>query len=509
MATVEVAKFIELVKQSQLADDDELTEAMAGLAEINHGRAAQDADTVADQLVNLGLLSRWQADCLLEGEPQQLRIGKYRLLRPLGTGGMSTVYLAEHEFIRRRAAIKVLPEDAEIDASSIERFRREARAAAALDHPNIVRVDDVVSEEQTHYIVMEYVPGRDLQTLVQEEGPLGYEIAADYVAQIADALQHAHDAGLVHRDIKPANCLASENGIVKIVDLGLAKLSEAGFSLTVANDERLLGTVDYLAPEQAVDSHAVDSRADIYSLGGTLYFLLTGHPPFPDGSMPERLIKHQHEMPKSIYLDRPDAPPELVELCNRMMVKEPAERIQTALEIENELTDWLVSRSAALEGLAARVAKASESSRQADESTDPFSFSDDEDDTPTGLVNPDTEPVTTEHFAKQELKFALADDESNSDGAVSSPNRKAKRRTPQTADALEDELTQQQIALIEQQLEPLDQSPEEALLAGAPVQVASKLLPPLYDWRKTVAYWGTIGLVVLICLVLFFTLVLR
>jgi serine/threonine-protein kinase len=215
---------------------------------------------------------------------------------------------------------------------------------AALDHPNIVRAYDIDNEADTHYIVMEYVEGRDLQRIVEQEGPLPYERAADYIAQAAVGLQHAHEAGVVHRDIKPANCLVDKTGIVKVLDMGLAKFSTDENSLSAMHKDSVVGTADYLAPEQAVNSSRVDSRADVYGLGGTLYFLLTGHPPFPQGTLTERLLKHQKEEPASIYVDRPDAPPALVDTCRRMMMKDPAERIQTAAEVSTELRHWLASR---------------------------------------------------------------------------------------------------------------------------------------------------------------------
>ena len=191
---------------------------------------------------------------------------------------MSSVYLAEHVTMCRRVAIKVLPHSRVKDSSYLARFYREARAAAALDDPNIVRAYDVDSDvekqtgKETHYLVMEYVEGRDLQVAVTADGPLSPVQAADYIRQAASGLAHAHQVGLIHRDIKPGNLLIDIKGTVKILDMGLAAFSDdSQASLTIAHDERVLGTVDYLSPEQAIDSHTVDGRADIYSLGCTLY----------------------------------------------------------------------------------------------------------------------------------------------------------------------------------------------------------------------------------------------
>jgi serine/threonine protein kinase len=287
----------------------------------------------------------------LAGKHKGFRLGKYKLLGQIGRGGMSSVYLAEHELMRRRVAIKVLPQNRVNDSSYLERFRLEARAVAKLDDPNIVRAYDIDNEGNIHYIVMEYVDGQDLHQIVAGQGPLDYDTAADYVAQVANGLQHAHEMGLVHRDIKPANCLVDRHQTVKLLDLGLAKLTEDDqASLTMANEENVLGTADYLAPEQALDSHSADSRADIYSLGCTLYYLLTGSPPFPEGSISERLLKHQTARPDSIFKTRPDAPPSLVDICETMMAKKPDDRFQTAGEVAHNLKEWLADRGRSVGG---------------------------------------------------------------------------------------------------------------------------------------------------------------
>jgi len=246
--------------------------------------------------------------------------------------------------MQRRVAIKVLPKDKVDDSSYLARFRREAQAAAALDHRNIVRAYDVDNEGRNHFLVMEYVEGRDVLTIVKEDGPLAYPVAADYTRQAAEGLAHAHAAGLIHRDVKPANLLIDRKNVLKVLDLGLARFTgEEYASLTVAHEENVLGTADYLAPEQALDSHGVDARADVYSLGCSLYYMLTGHPPFPEGTLPQRLMMHQKETPPSIYNDRPDAPEDLVDICMRMMAKKPDDRPQSAAEVAERLADWLTA----------------------------------------------------------------------------------------------------------------------------------------------------------------------
>ncbi len=341
MATISVEKFLELVQRSNLVTDDELVKALATIKQDAAPDQMASSDFFAEKLVSSGLITRWQADKLLDGKHRGFFLGKHKLLGHLGTGGMSSVYLAEHVKMHRRVAIKVLPPSRVDDSSYLARFYLEARAAAALDHPNIVRAYDIDNDDKNHYLVMEYVEGRDLQHIVKQDGPLDYELAANYIAQAADGLEHAHEEGFVHRDIKPANLLVDPKGVLKVLDMGLAKFTDEKLaSLTIAHDENVLGTADYLAPEQAIDSHKVDARADIYSLGCTLYFLLTGHPPFPEGTLPQRLMMHQSKQPPSIQVDRPDAPQILMDICMRMMAKSPADRFQTAADVSEALRSW-------------------------------------------------------------------------------------------------------------------------------------------------------------------------
>lgn len=351
MARLSAERFLDLVRRSGLVEEQRLDQALAELKTAGLSLSGEDFQPLASGLIERGLLTRWQCDRLAEGRYKGFLLGKYRLLDHLGSGGMSAVYLAEHRHMGRRVAIKVLPQNRVNDSSYLDRFYREAKAAAALDHPNIVRAYDVDHEGNVHYLVMEYVEGRDLQRLVRDNGPLPYDLAAEYIRQAALGLAHAHEVGLIHRDIKPANLLIDGKGNVRLLDLGLARFADDDqASLTVQHDENVLGTADYLAPEQALNSHNVDSRVDIYSLGCTLYFALTGHPPFPEGTLAQRLLKHQTEEPPSIYLDRPDAPEALVQICKRMMAKLPQLRYQTAREVADDLTRWLASASQARAG---------------------------------------------------------------------------------------------------------------------------------------------------------------
>lgn len=341
------AKFLELVGKSNLIAPEALSQALDELKQHNSGQFPEDAAEIGEFLIDRNLLTPWQTEKLFEQRHKGFFLGKHKLLGHLGSGGMSTVYLAEHTLMRRREAIKVLPSQRVEDSSYLERFYREAIALQQLDHPNVVRVYDIGNNGATpavHFMVMEYIEGQDLQRLVDATGVMPYVSAANYIAQASDGLDHAHAMGLIHRDIKPANLLVNPKGVVKILDLGLAKFEEDDSkkaSLTVANDENVMGTADYLAPEQALDSHMVDSRADIYSLGCTLYFLLTGHPPFPDGTLPQRLMMHQTKEPAAITKDRPDCPPELIAICKKMMAKRTKDRYQTAAEVRDDLSKWL------------------------------------------------------------------------------------------------------------------------------------------------------------------------
>ena len=349
-------QFLAFVERSNLVEKDQLTQALDRLKQSDPA-AWDNGERLAERLIEAKLLTRWQCDSLLKGKYKRFHLGQYKLLGLLGTGGMSSVYLAEHTMMHCLRAIKVLPASRVDDSSYLARFIQEARAAGQLNHPNIVQTFDIGDDNGTHYIVMEYVEGRDLQKLVKDSGFVEFDTAANYLRQAAEGLAYAHHKGLIHRDIKPANLLVDNRGVVKLLDLGLARFVDQKMpSLTIAHDENVLGTADYLAPEQAVDSHGVDSRADIYSLGCTFYFLLTGHPPFPTGTLPQRIYMHQNKAPASIYEDRPDAPQALVDLCLRMMAKTAEARFQTADEVAQGLAAWIAARNSVAAGAEAAMA---------------------------------------------------------------------------------------------------------------------------------------------------------
>ncbi len=340
-----------------------------------------EPSALADWLLRRGWLTRYQADQLLNAEGQNLVVGPYVLLEPLGEGGMGQVFKARHRVLERIVAIKLIREERiSSDPEAIRRFQREAKAAALLSHPNIVLIYDADCSGSTYFIAMEYIEGTDLARLVKEKGPLTVAQACDYIRQAALGLQHAHEKGMVHRDIKPSNLLAaglvlkppsrpaetpvpgsgqptrmlrrsaagapairadradpSTMPVIKILDMGLARVvqgeespSHAG-SLT--QEGSIVGTPDFIAPEQARNAHRVDIRADLYSLGCTFFYLLTGRPPFPDGSTIEKLLMHQLDQPPVVDRLRKDVPPEVGLIVHKLMAKSPGQRYQTPAEL--------------------------------------------------------------------------------------------------------------------------------------------------------------------------------
>jgi tRNA A-37 threonylcarbamoyl transferase component Bud32 len=335
-----IDELVDLVRRSKVVDDKRLTAYLDRLRAA--GPLPQKPEQLAGVLVRDGVLTHFQAEQFLLGKWRRFTIGKYKVLERLGSGGMGSVYLCEHTLMRRRVAVKVLPTAKAEDPAALERFFREARAVAALDHPNIVRAYDIDQEDNLHFLVMEHVDGSNLQEIVKKTGPLDPLRAAHYMTQSALGLQHAFEtAGLVHRDIKPGNILVDRNGIVKILDMGLARFfHDEEDNITKKFDENVLGTADYLAPEQALNSHDVDVRADIYSLGATFYFTLTGRTPFSEGTVAQKLIWHQTRQPKAIRSLRPEVPEALTAVIDRMMAKDANQRFQTPAKVAEALSPW-------------------------------------------------------------------------------------------------------------------------------------------------------------------------
>jgi serine/threonine protein kinase len=303
------------------------------------GPLTNDVRKLAGTMVRDGLLTYFQAEQFMLGKWRGFTIGKYKLLERIGFGGMGQVFLCEHMYMRRRVAIKVLPPAKAEEPAALGRFYREARAAAALDHPNIVRTHDIDQDGNLHFLVMEYVDGSSLLEIIKKRGMLEVERACHYIWQSCQALDHAFCVGVIHRDIKPGNILVDRYGIAKILDMGLARFYNSDDDmLTKKYDEKsVLGTADYVAPEQTVNSHEVDVRADIYSLGATFYFLLAGHPPFPEGTISQKLIAHQTKNPTPIRQLRPEVPVEVAAILEKMMAKNLDERYQTPNEVYDAL----------------------------------------------------------------------------------------------------------------------------------------------------------------------------
>jgi serine/threonine-protein kinase len=343
--------FLANVCQSGLRTEAELAPVLRGLPDGARGRA------VARALMEAGLLTRFQAERLLMGRVQGFLLGPYRILEQVGRGGIGRVYKAEHRTMGRAVALKVLAPNLLQTERALELFQHEVRAVGRLVHPNIVTAFDASEDRGRHYIVLEYVDGPNLDQLVRRQGPLPVAQACDYVRQVADGLQCAHNAGMVHRDIKPANLLVQRRGpqedtpgLVKISDFGLARLQapDAGDALDhpgtlFVRENTVMGTPDYLSPEQARNLHQTDIRSDLYSLGCTFYFLLTGRAPFPGGSAVNKVIRHWSETPAPLAELRPDVPPAVAAIVERLMAKDPADRFQTPAELAAALEPFSAS----------------------------------------------------------------------------------------------------------------------------------------------------------------------
>jgi len=296
---------------------------------------------LADELIRRGWLTPYQANLLLQGRGGELMLGSYVLLELLGEGGMGQVFKAKNWKLGCIVALKLIRKERLANEDAVRRFHREIRAAAQLSHPNIVMAYDADEVNGTHFFAMECVEGSDLAKLIKQHGPMPVAQACDWIRQAALGLQHAHERGMVHRDIKPHNLLLTKQGVVKILDMGLARLTVAGedgdISTTMTQEGAVMGTPDYIAPEQAEESHTVDIRADLYSLGCTLYQLLAGKVPFPGGTLIQKLKKHQSNQPTPIEMCRSDVPPAVCAVVYKLMAKRPEERYQTPAELVRAL----------------------------------------------------------------------------------------------------------------------------------------------------------------------------
>lgn len=319
-----------------------------------HGAIREELERVTtseellEQLTEHRLLTEYQVSRIRAGKTFGLILGNYRVLNRLGSGGMGIIYKAEHLRLPRLVAIKVLSPANEDDPRQVQRFGIEIGCVAQMQHPNIVGAIDageVVSSDQNSpslpYFVMEYIPGQDLQAYVETHGPLSPDKACDLMNQLASALVETDKHHLIHRDIKPSNVLVTPDGVAKLLDFGLARQLRS--RMTVPGSA--LGTIDYLAPEQARDASSVDIRADIYGLGGTLFWCLTGHNPFPsEGNMVHDLLRRLGQLPPSIRKLRPELSEELDILVRQMLAVEPGERIPTPQAVMQALLPFLPSK---------------------------------------------------------------------------------------------------------------------------------------------------------------------
>ena len=336
-----VSQFGDDLMRSGLMTAEQLREFRAALpVELKHAAA----ESLADALVQQGLLTSYQATRILEGKPDGLILGNNVIQQRIGSGGMGEVFKAEHRRMKRAVVVKILhPENTKSEVA-VRRFQREVEAAAKLSHPNIVTAFDADVDGQFHFLVMEYVDGEDLGSLVNRTGPLDVDRALDYIIQAAQGIAFAHSRNIIHRDIKPGNLLVDRDGVVKVLDMGLARIdqpidaksdTEGDDSITEVN--QIVGTVDYMSPEQADSSAGLDRRCDIYSLGCTLYRLIVGKPPYSGASTIKRLVAHRIDPIPSIRATRPDAPDSIDSVFKLMVAKSPEDRYSTMEEAIGEL----------------------------------------------------------------------------------------------------------------------------------------------------------------------------
>jgi CheY-like chemotaxis protein/tRNA A-37 threonylcarbamoyl transferase component Bud32 len=300
-------------------------------------------EALARVLVTRGMLTKYQADAVLERKFDRLSIGQYQVLEQIGSGGMGAVYKARHRRMNRIVAIKMLTRRLEMSADAMQRFEREVQLLSGLHHPNIVIAYDADECSAGLFLVMEHVAGQDLESTVQKGGPLSVAAALDCTVQSARGLQYAHEQGVIHRDIKPGNLLrANDTGSIKITDLGIARLKdEPGLRLesapSLTDTGRVLGTVYYMAPEQGIDAKTADHRADVYSLGCTLYFLLHGMPQFEGETLVDTIMLHRNGPIPSLALGRPDVPESLDRVFQKMVAKLPDDRFQSMSDVLSAL----------------------------------------------------------------------------------------------------------------------------------------------------------------------------
>lgn len=331
---VTTSEFVQNLSASGLLSADEVREEVEQLGT----KSKDDGRELATLLIRNKKLTKYQATAVYQGHTGLLTFAEYTVLDQLGKGGMGIVLRARHRRMDREVAIKVLPEDSLRDEDAVQRFYKETRAAGKLMHPNIVAAHDAGEHNGIHYLVMEFVDGKDLAAIVAEHGRMPIPQAVECIKHVARGLQYAHDKGVIHRDIKPSNLLLDRDGTVKILDMGLARFEqESGMTAELTASGQIMGTVDYMSPEQAADTRSADHRSDIYSLGCTLFRILTGRPVFSGESVANKLVAHiQREVP-SLSEVRDDAPLSLDAVFRRMIAKDPNDRQQSMNEVIDDL----------------------------------------------------------------------------------------------------------------------------------------------------------------------------
>ncbi|MBI3866488.1 MAG: serine/threonine protein kinase [Planctomycetia bacterium] len=340
-ATIE--SFLKHLANSGILSADELAQIQK---QVPREKLQQDAQELGKDLARQKKLTLFQVNAIYNGKTQGLTLGNYILLDRIGAGGMGMVFKAKHRRMKRIVAVKVLPKAGKKDPEIFKRFQRELEAAAKLTHANIVAAFDADEHNGTHFLAMEFVDGIDLARQVATHGPLAPDKALDCIAQAARGLEYAHAQGIVHRDIKPANLLLDKNSVVKILDMGLARFQESSAFAQTGGDGGLsqmgdfMGTVDYASPEQALDSRLADQASDIYSLGATWYFLITGQPMYVRDTPMARIMAHREAPVPSLRVKRPEIPPQIDAIFQKMVAKKKEERYATATEVLADLGNW-------------------------------------------------------------------------------------------------------------------------------------------------------------------------
>jgi serine/threonine-protein kinase len=330
-----------VIRDSGVLNERQLAEVRA---KILSGDYPSQSVALAEQLVQERLLTEYQTKRFLTGKAHGLVVGRYIIVDRLGSGSMGRVYKAHHQMMDRYVAIKIIAPEIVTNEKVIARFQREMRLVGRLDHPNVIRAFDADQINKVLYIVMEYVPGVSLAQRLRR-GPIPPVEVAEYAAQASLGLAHAHTQGIVHRDIKPSNLLLTEDKQLKVLDLGLGVLMEADTSSSFATADGIaVGTVDYMSPEQAC-GREVDGRSDLYSLGCSMYHVLSGRLPFPGESPIERMGKRISGRPVPINEVKPDVPPGLVRALDKLLAAKPQDRFQTATEAAEAFQELLKPRS--------------------------------------------------------------------------------------------------------------------------------------------------------------------